>query len=498
MLAEALSIDQTPYRQDERARVRAAGAIVMTMDQVEGIEPVHDNWGTQLGEEIDESGDPPRVWHPDLDRPGCAFTRSIGDAVGESLGVVPDPELLIRELTPNDSYVILASDGVFEFITSQHVADMVGEFKDPLVAARKVVHESYKLWLRYEVRTDDITIIILKFEGLEQALLKERAPPRKGSATTPKTIRHAPANMCNQEQRPVRKFFSKAKRQVILEQSESTSSDYDLSEHKNVKDPEDVQRLRDMVSHIFLFQQMDSKQLETIIDVMDEEEVEASQSVIVEGDKGDKFFIVDSGEYEVAIGDEIVTRYTNPGESFGELSLLYGKPRTASVTALTHGKLWVLERRAFKSVLMKRISGFNLLQILRNVPILKPLNKLQLQRLCSQFTEQGFADGDKIIRQGELGDKFYIVKSGSAVASTVKDGKRQEIRQISRLDYFGERALLSNEPRSADIVARGCAGALAVPHHLRLHHWKFADTSAGSDHAPRKLPRRVQHLGGES
>jgi len=456
-LAEALSIDQTPFRQDERDRVRRAGAVVMTMDQIEGLEPIHDNWGTQLGEEIDESGDPPRVWHQDLDRPGCAFTRSIGDSIGESIGVVPDPELLIRELTGSDAYVVLASDGVFEFITSQTVAEMVGLYKDPLIAARKVVHEAYKLWLRYEIRTDDITIIILKLEGLEEALLKEQGPPRKGSTPVVKSVRQRPANMITQEQRPVRKFFSRAKRQVIMEQSEAQADqeEYNPSDHRVPKTGEEVNRLRSMVSRIFLFQQMDSQQIETIIGVMFLEHCEAGQPIILEGEKGDKFFVVDSGEYEVTVGDEMVTKYTSPGDSFGELSLLYGKPRTANVTALTHGSLWVLERRAFKTVLIKRISGFNLLQILRNVPILKPLNKLQLQKLCSQFTEQVFKDGDLIIRQGEPGDKFYIIKAGKAVASTKKEGKKVEIRKMDRLDCFGERALLSNEPRSADITAKG-------------------------------------------
>ncbi|CAN0490892.1 unnamed protein product, partial [Scytosiphon promiscuus] len=37
--------------------------------------PVHENWDTQLGEELDEVGDPPRVWVSSLDQPGCAFTR---------------------------------------------------------------------------------------------------------------------------------------------------------------------------------------------------------------------------------------------------------------------------------------------------------------------------------------------------------------------------------------------------------------------------------------
>ncbi|CAN0088548.1 unnamed protein product [Heterosigma akashiwo] len=322
-IATALSIDQTPFRQDERERVRRAGAVVMTMDQIEGLEPIHDNWGTQLGEEIDESGDPPR-------------------------------------LAPGDKYVVLASDGVFEFITSQSVAEMVGKYGDPLVAARKVVHEAYKLWLRYEVRTDDITIIVLQFEGLRAAMAKELAAAghspgapggRKSSAAPGGAVRDRPAGMVAQEQRPVRRFFSKAKRQVIMEQggAEDGAGDYDPAEHLVPKALEETEgAAARWWRSIFLFQQMDREQLETILGVMSVEEVEAGQAVIREGEKGDKFFVVDSGEYEVTVGDQVVTKYHNAGDAFGELSLLYGKPRTASVTALAHGRLWVL-RRAFRT-----------------------------------------------------------------------------------------------------------------------------------------------------
>ena len=52
--AKALSVDQTPYRKDERERVKKVGARVMTVDQVEGKERLHEDWGTNLGEEIDE------------------------------------------------------------------------------------------------------------------------------------------------------------------------------------------------------------------------------------------------------------------------------------------------------------------------------------------------------------------------------------------------------------------------------------------------------------
>lgn len=56
---------------------------------------------------------------------------------------------------------MIASDGVFEFLTNQSVADMVAKHPDPLEACKQVVQESYDLWLQYEVRTDDITIICI-------------------------------------------------------------------------------------------------------------------------------------------------------------------------------------------------------------------------------------------------------------------------------------------------------------------------------------------------
>merc|ERR550514_436052 len=107
VIAYSLSIDQTPYRQDERERVKALGAVVMSCDQLEGIVPYHENWGVNLGEELDNGGDPPRVWAPGKSFPGCAFTRSIGDSVAEGIGVTAEPELLRKELTEEDVFVTL-------------------------------------------------------------------------------------------------------------------------------------------------------------------------------------------------------------------------------------------------------------------------------------------------------------------------------------------------------------------------------------------------------
>ena len=169
LLSIPLSQDQTPYRPDERERVKAFGARVMTVDQIEGLEPIHEDWGKRSGEDIDEVGDPPRIWRKEEDFPGTAFTRSLGDIVAKDLGVTAEPEMVSIQISKNDRMLILASDGVFEFLTNQQVVDICSDCDEPLDACKKVVNEAYKQWLHYEIRTDDITIIVLFLECDKEA-----------------------------------------------------------------------------------------------------------------------------------------------------------------------------------------------------------------------------------------------------------------------------------------------------------------------------------------
>lgn len=159
-----LSCDQTPFREDEYKRVKLCGARVLSLDQLEGLkDPNVQSWGT---EEDDEAGDPPRIWLPDANYPGTAFTRSIGDRTAESIGVIAVPEITVLDLTADQPFFVIASDGVFEFLSSQAVIDMVAKFKDPHDACAAIVAESYRLWLQNETRTDDITIIVVQINGL--------------------------------------------------------------------------------------------------------------------------------------------------------------------------------------------------------------------------------------------------------------------------------------------------------------------------------------------
>jgi serine/threonine protein phosphatase PrpC len=207
-----LSDDQTPFRKDERERVKRMGARILTLEQIEGKEPIHENWGTETGDIIDEMGDPPRVWDDSLERPGCAFTRSIGDSVAEACGVCGEPEIMAWKLSPYNKYVIIASDGVFEFLTSQAVIDIISKFENIVEAAKYVVAEAYRLWLTYDERTDDISMIVLRIDDMKETVGVKKTEVMMRNHSF---LLEAGSNKTSRESKPVRKAMSLAKRKLV-------------------------------------------------------------------------------------------------------------------------------------------------------------------------------------------------------------------------------------------------------------------------------------------
>ena len=63
-----------------------------------------------------------------MDVPGLAMSRSLGDYVAQSVGVIPTPEIDVYDITANDRYVVIASDGVWEFLSNERVAQLALPF----------------------------------------------------------------------------------------------------------------------------------------------------------------------------------------------------------------------------------------------------------------------------------------------------------------------------------------------------------------------------------
>ena len=105
-----------------------------------------------------------RVWLKDEDRPGLAMSRSFGDTMACKAGVHAIPEVKVFEFSEEDKIVILASDGVWEFLNNEQVASIVYPYffsKNAEAAAESLIKEAYKSWKREENLVDDITCIII-------------------------------------------------------------------------------------------------------------------------------------------------------------------------------------------------------------------------------------------------------------------------------------------------------------------------------------------------
>ena len=145
-----LSHDQKPNNPGEKERIIAHGG---------RIEAYKDENGGDFG--------PPRVWLKYEDVPGLAMSRSFGDEVAASVGTISEPEIEEFEITNDDKFIILASDGIWEFISSQECVNFIKDFyikKDLKGCLKFLLNESSKRWIKEEEVIDDITAVLIFFE----------------------------------------------------------------------------------------------------------------------------------------------------------------------------------------------------------------------------------------------------------------------------------------------------------------------------------------------
>ena len=228
------------------------------------------------------------------------------------------------------------------------------------------------------------------------------------------------------------------------------------------KTEEQIARIKDKCMQSFIFNSLEDKELKTVIDSFEEKKYTAGQSVITQGEEGDVLYLVDSGELDCEkvfkSGDTAThLKVYKPGESFGELALLYNAPRAATIKAKTDATLWALDRECFNNIvknaaMLKREKYEN---TLKKVEILKSIDPYELGQICDALKTVIYKAGETIIKQNDTGDIFYILDEGKAHAEKVfEPGKPAEkVKDYGSCDYFGELALLKGEPRAATIIA---------------------------------------------
>lgn len=224
------------------------------------------------------------------------------------------------------------------------------------------------------------------------------------------------------------------------------------------KDYKTTSALSKAIGKNVLFSHLDDCEKADIFDAMFPVIHKANESIINQGDEGDNFYVIDEGEVDVYVNNNLVTSISESG-AFGELALIYGTPRAATVKAKTDVKLWAIDRDTYRRILMGSTIRKRKMyeEFLSKVSILDSLDKWERLTIADALVPITFPDGHTVVEQGHAGEDFYIIEDGKAIVFQRKneDEQQVEVSQLGPGDYFGEIALLFNRPRAATVKASG-------------------------------------------
>ena len=206
--------------------------------------------------------------------------------------------------------------------------------------------------------------------------------------------------------------------------------------------------------------------LKAVSDHLLAESYAKDKDIIVQGEPGKKFYIIESGTVEVWVraedGTETLAVELGRGDYFGERALLNDAPRAATCRAKTRVQVLSLEKENFDALVARRFGlaeevdeAMERADILASMPLFSDVSPSQIKLVAAKLIPESHPAGAQIIRQGDIGDKFYVVKSGNAEVRRSAEGSGEEttLGQLGPGEYFGEIALLMDVPRTASVHA---------------------------------------------
>lgn len=226
----------------------------------------------------------------------------------------------------------------------------------------------------------------------------------------------------------------------------------DLHEEPREKTESDRELIKQALKGNLVCASLNEAEIEALCEAMRFYVFSQNELVCQQGAMGAHFFIIHSGQFDVSVNGQVVNTMKK-GKAFGEIALIHNTPRSATVKAVTDGAVWGVQRNAFRNIL-KQLSSRNFSEnraFQESVKIFEMLTEAQKTMITNALVVESFVDGQNIVKEGEKGDVLYIVKSGKAKVTI----RGQLVRELTKGDYFGERALLYDEPRSATITSVG-------------------------------------------
>ena len=214
----------------------------------------------------------------------------------------------------------------------------------------------------------------------------------------------------------------------------------------------------------FVFSNMSPKELKIMIAAFEKVHITEGEVIIQQGDNGDYFYVLVTGQVQFDVdGSTVGTAHS--GDAFGELSLLYTCPRAATARATQNCELFRVDQKTFRYILQSqtKLADTTRRELLQSVPFLNDLDERDLNKMIRTMVPRPFKAGEYLVKKGDEGDAFYVIQDGQVSVTDIEiGGQPYEDMVLGGGDFFGERALVTKEPRAANCIGASAGMVLRV------------------------------------
>jgi CRP-like cAMP-binding protein len=232
-------------------------------------------------------------------------------------------------------------------------------------------------------------------------------------------------------------------------------------------------------SHVPLFSELPHEAFVELLERLKLRRVEAGEVILKEGDEGKSIYILATGVAQVvkaaASGPAIELAVLQDGAFFGEMALLNGSPRVASVIAMDDCDVLEITEEILRELTAKHpsvgqsLKKFYRQRLLQNVMAISPLfrafDKPDRRSLVELFRVREAKKNEAILSEGQPADGLYVVMHGAALVQKKdpKTGRAVPLAALKEGDVFGEMSLLTKKPVSASVIAKRNTLVLRLP-----------------------------------
>ncbi|XP_056447694.1 cGMP-dependent protein kinase 2 [Gadus chalcogrammus] len=308
----------------------------------------------------------------------------------------------------------------------------------------------------------------LQSKSLQIAKLQELIPPQGDSGDpspgTPGSRTSRGSSLRAKNSRRSKDTVNRRRGAKAGVSAEPTSRTYDSSslpkfsfeEARVPKDASVKKLLIEALNKNEYLKRLEVQQIRDMVECMYQRSFQQGEFVLQQGQPGHHLFVLADGRLDVVQHSKLLTSIAG-WTTFGELAILYNCTRTASVIAMSSTLTWALDREVFQNI-MRRTAETRHQQyrnFLRSVSLLANLPEDMLSKIVDCLEVEYYDKGEYVIREGEEGSTFYIIAQGKVkvTQSTQIHKEPQVINLLQKGDYFGEKALISDDVRSANIIA---------------------------------------------